>query len=189
MLGRLGYLCAGGGKAIFVAAADLFMLPAPSRAPQTIGLLTWAHSVDSGVHDLESALTTNIGVIVDGKVVVGRRLRHRAGMQPCTGLAQPHNARATANPLAGLSGRRRGRWCRVRAPSSGRRSGPFDDLFDPQVTRMYHILTQRVGQKSRVHTPRVSRPHTTQQTQLATAFFFVTFTYVYDQIRSQSSPW
>ena len=36
-LGRLGYLCAGGGKAMFVAAADHSTLPVPSRAPQTIG--------------------------------------------------------------------------------------------------------------------------------------------------------
>ena len=28
-LGRLGYLCAGGGKAMFVAAADLSMLYGP----------------------------------------------------------------------------------------------------------------------------------------------------------------
>ena len=28
-LGRLGYLCAGGGKAMFVAAADHSMLPGP----------------------------------------------------------------------------------------------------------------------------------------------------------------
>ena len=36
----------------------------------------------------------------------------------CTGLA--HKARAA---LSGLSGRRHGRWCRVLAPSSSRRSG------------------------------------------------------------------
>ena len=29
-LGRLGYLCAEGGKAMFVAAADLFMLLGPA---------------------------------------------------------------------------------------------------------------------------------------------------------------
>ena len=39
----------------------------------------------------------------------------------CTGLA--HKARAA---LSGLSGQRHGRWCRVCAPSSGRRSGPSD---------------------------------------------------------------
>ena len=46
----------------------------------------------------------------------------------CTGVA--HKARAA---LSGLSGRRHGRWCRIRAPSSGRRSGP-SDLFEPYVT-------------------------------------------------------
>ena len=43
-LGRLGYLCAGGAKAMFVAAADPEQadhstLPVPSRAPQTGRLL------------------------------------------------------------------------------------------------------------------------------------------------------
>ena len=43
-LGRLGYLCAGGAKAMFVAAADHSMLLGPSTAPQTIRLLTAALS-------------------------------------------------------------------------------------------------------------------------------------------------
>ena len=55
----------------------------------------------------------------------------------CTGVA--HKARAA---LSGLSGRRHGRWCRIRAPSSARTSEP-SDLFDPNVTQMCHILTQR----------------------------------------------
>ena len=55
----------------------------------------------------------------------------------CAGVA--HKARAA---LSGLSGRRHGHWCRVRAPSSGRRSGP-SDFFQPFVTQMSHILTQR----------------------------------------------
>ena len=46
-LGRLGYLCAGGAKAMFVAAADLSMLPVPSREPQTIELSIAALS---GIH-------------------------------------------------------------------------------------------------------------------------------------------
>ena len=46
----------------------------------------------------------------------------------CTGVA--HKARAA---LSGLSGRRHGRWCRIRAPSSARTSEP-SDLFDPNVT-------------------------------------------------------
>ena len=37
-LGRLGYLCAEGGKAMFVAAADLSMLTVPSRAPPILEL-------------------------------------------------------------------------------------------------------------------------------------------------------
>ena len=55
----------------------------------------------------------------------------------CTGVA--HKARAA---LSGLSGRRHGRWCRIRAPSSARTSEP-SDLFAQNVTQMYHILTQR----------------------------------------------
>ena len=43
-LGRLGYLCAGGAKAMFVAAADHSTLPVPPRGPQTIRLLTGALS-------------------------------------------------------------------------------------------------------------------------------------------------
>ena len=49
-LGRLGYLCAGGGKATFVAAADHSTLPVPSRAasaadqPKTSRLLNIALS-------------------------------------------------------------------------------------------------------------------------------------------------
>ena len=64
-------------------------------------------------------------VTVDGKVVVGRRLHHRAGVVHRGGSGVTHKARAA---LSGLSGRRHGRWCRIRAPSSGRRSGP-SDLF------------------------------------------------------------
>ena len=55
----------------------------------------------------------------------------------CTGLA--HKARSA---LSGLSGRRHGRWYRIRAPSSGRRSGP-SDLFDPSVTQISDLFTQR----------------------------------------------
>ena len=46
----------------------------------------------------------------------------------CTGVT--HKARAA---LSGLSGRRHGRWCRIRAPSSARTSEP-SDLFEPNVT-------------------------------------------------------
>ena len=70
----------------------------------------------------------NIVVTVDGEVVVGRR-RRRPVELACTGLT--HKARAA---LSGLSGRRHGRWCRVRAPSSGRRSGPSDFFQWPYVT-------------------------------------------------------
>ena len=45
----------------------------------------------------------------------------------CAGVA--HKARAA---LSGLSGRRHGRWCRVRAPSSGQCSGP-SELLQPYV--------------------------------------------------------
>ena len=66
----------------------------------------------------------------------------------CTRLA--HKARAA---LSGLSGLRHGRWCRVRAPSSGRRSGP-SELFQPYVTHMYHLLMQRAY---RTHCSHLSR--------------------------------
>ena len=39
-----GYLCAGGAKTMFVAAADHSMLPVPSRVPQTSRLLKIALS-------------------------------------------------------------------------------------------------------------------------------------------------
>ena len=70
------------------------------------------------------------------------RVRWSSAVDPaielaCTGVA--HKARAA---LSGLSGRRHGRWCRIRAPSSGRRSGP-SDLFAQTVTQMSDIFTQR----------------------------------------------
>ena len=55
-----------------------------------------------------------------------------------------HEARAA---LSGLSGRRHGRWCRIRAPSSGRRSGP-SNLFAQTVTQMSDIFTQRAAMSS-----------------------------------------
>ena len=84
-------------------------------------------------------------VTVDGKVVVGRRLHHRAGswVLACTGVTSPiRPERRGRAALSGLNGRRHGRWSRIRALSSGRRSGP-SDLFDPSVTQMYDIFTQR----------------------------------------------
>ena len=78
-------------------------------------------------------------VTVDGKMVVGRRLRHRAGVH----RRRPHKARAALSP--GLSGRRHGRWCRIRAPSSGRRSGP-SDLSDANVP--YTHATSRRGTRA-----------------------------------------
>ena len=74
----------------------------------------------------------NIGVTVDGKVVVGRRLHHRAGVH----RHRPHKARAA---LCDLSGQRHGRWwwCRIWAASSaGRRRRPI--FFN----HMYHRITQ-----------------------------------------------
>ena len=60
----------------------------------------------------------------------------------CTGLT--HKARALINPLWPQGGLRHGRWCRVRAPSSGRRSGP-SELFQPYVTQMCILLMQRAS--------------------------------------------
>ena len=68
---------------------------------------------------------TNIGVTVDGKVVVGRRLHHRAGVhrRRPQGQGSPLWPQwAAAWPLVPL-----------RAPSSARTSEP-SDLFDPNVT-------------------------------------------------------
>ena len=75
-------------------------------------------------------------VIVDSKVVVHRRRRHQAGVRKARGA------------LSGLSGQRHGHWCRVRAPSSARRSRP-SDLFQPYIsillvlTRCYTASLQR----------------------------------------------
>ena len=80
--------------------------------------------------------------------VVGRRLQHSTIELACTGLASTTGTRPEAEQPSlhsGLSvggGMAAGGWCRVRAPSSGRHSGPFD-LFAPNVTHMYHVLTQR----------------------------------------------
>ena len=76
--------------------------------------------------------------------LLSRTVRWSSAVDPtielvCTGLA--HKARAA---LSGLSGRRHGRWCRVRAPSSGRRSGP-SELFQPYVTQMYILLMQQAS--------------------------------------------
>ena len=65
-------------------------------------------------------------------------------------LAARHRPQRQIKPgrgaLSGLSGQRHGRWCRIRAPSSCRRSGP-SDLCEPYLftilTHMYHILVQR----------------------------------------------
>ena len=68
--------------------------------------------------------------------VVGRRRRHVE--LACTGTVAMPTRPEQAAALSGLSGRRHGRWCCVRAtaPSSGRPSGP-SDLFQPYVTQMY----------------------------------------------------
>ena len=70
----------------------------------------------------------NIVVTVKGEVVVGRRRRRRAGVHRPRpqGQSSPLWPQwAAAWPLVPL-----------RAPSSGRRSGP-SELFNPFVTQMY----------------------------------------------------
>ena len=94
----------------------------------------------------------NIGVTVEGEVVVGRRLSTPPGR--AAELSRVHRPRpqgqSSRAALSGLtlSGRRHGRWCRVLAPSSGRRSGP-SELFNLFVTQMYHVrmthTTSRTG--------------------------------------------
>ena len=88
-------------------------------------------------------------VTIDGKVVVGRRLHHRAGVH-----RRRPQGQSSPLPLSGLKVAAKwaaawpldlaARWCRVRAPSSGRRrrSGPSDFLAQT-VTQMSHIFTQR----------------------------------------------
>ena len=68
----------------------------------------------AAVHDLQAhgaacqlLADANCSVIVDSKVVVGRRRRRRAGV--CR-----HRPQGQSKTLSGLSGRRHGRWCCVR---------------------------------------------------------------------------
>ena len=58
----------------------------------------------------------------------------------CTGVTHTVRPEQPSLVTRGLSGRRHGRWYRIRVPSSGRcsASGP-SDLFAPNVTQMYHI--------------------------------------------------
>ena len=73
-------------------------------------------------------------VIVDSDVVVGRRSRHRAdvlGRRPQGPDSRRCHQRAAPCPLA-----------RVLAASSARRSAP-SELFQPYVTHMSILLTQR----------------------------------------------
>ena len=58
-------------------------------------------------------------VIMEGEVVVGRRRRHRAGV-----LRRRTQCPVVQATIAALSGQRRGRWCRVRAPSRVRGARP-----------------------------------------------------------------
>ena len=85
-------------------------------------------------------------VTVDGKVVVGRRLHHRAGVHrphpqgqrsSHLSVASVGGARPAAMPLRAAAA-----WPlvpRSRTLSSGRRLGP-SDLSDPYVMKMCHIL-------------------------------------------------
>ena len=54
------------------------------------------------------------GVTFDGRVVVGRRLHHRAGVR----RRHPQGQGSPLWPQSSVGGWRHGRWCRVRAPSS-----------------------------------------------------------------------
>ena len=61
-------------------------------------------------------------VTVDGKVVAGRRL----STPPSSGRAQASPTTRPEQPSLASVGGGIGRWCRIRAPSSGRRSCPAD---------------------------------------------------------------
>ena len=74
--------------------------------------------------DLLLCACANIGVTVDGKVVVGRRLHHRSSWRAQASLARPQGYPRAA--LSGLSGQRQGRRYRIRAASrAGRRGRPI----------------------------------------------------------------
>ena len=68
--------------------------------------------------------------------------------QPQVCVAHEPRVRKRRGALSGLSGQRHGHWCRVRAPSSARRSRP-SDLFQPYIsillvlTRCYNASLQR----------------------------------------------
>ena len=66
-------------------------------------------------------LTTTIGVTVDGKVVVGRRLRHQGIAHKASAPIALHTSEQPSLASVG-GGMAAARWCRVRAPSSGQRS-------------------------------------------------------------------
>ena len=70
----------------------------------------------------------------------------RAQASPTTHKARCRSALSALWPQ--LSGRRHGRWCRVRAAFGHPRAADAlgsrpSDLFDPYVTQMCHIFTQR----------------------------------------------
>ena len=84
---------------------------------------------------LRLSLDANCSVIVDSKDAVGRRRRHAVKMA-CAVIA--HEARGA---LSGISGRRHGRWCRVLAASSARRSAPSELFFNRNAyVPMTHVV-------------------------------------------------
>ena len=84
----------------------------------------------TGSGDLLLCACANIGVTVDGKVVVGRRLHHRAGVH----RRRPQGQSSPLCTLASVGGGMAAgaAFAHPRA-AVGRRSGP-SDLFQPYVT-------------------------------------------------------
>ena len=134
---------------------------------------------------LRRRTTINIGVTVEDKVVVGRRLHHQAGVHrrrpqgqssppALSGLSRVAVGSVGPAPWARGPGMAGGRWCRIRAPSSGRRrrSGPSDqrDLFgnanvrdkvysrnEPNATSQYAITSPSIPIRNYGHSFRTSK--------------------------------
>ena len=103
-------------------------------------------------------LAIDIGVTVDGKVVVGRQLHHQAGV-PCTGVA--HKARAALSGLraqwAAASCFMGPRRCRIRAASSAGRRGRPETIFFNRTCTTLELSNANVLPSKMTHVQRAGR--------------------------------